>query len=56
MLERNDINDVLYFGMNLGFLLSVFFSFPVMFFGARNNFIAIMKTVLSKGKNLQPKG
>lgn len=31
--------------MNIGFLISVFFSFPVMYFGARNNFIAIAKTL-----------
>ena len=48
MLEKEDINIVLYYGMNLGFLLSVFFSFPVMFFGARNNFIAIIKTIIAK--------
>lgn len=32
--------------MNGGFLVSVFFSFPVMFFGARNNFINITKMVI----------
>lgn len=32
--------------MNGGFLVSVFFSFPVMFFGARNNFISITKVVI----------
>ena len=37
--------------MNAGFLVSVFFSFPVMFFGARNNFIALMKMIaLRKNK------
>jgi amino acid permease len=47
-LESEDINHILYFGMNGGFLISVFFSFPVMFFGARNNFIALGKMVLTK--------
>jgi amino acid permease len=41
-LDPENINKVLYFGMNIGFLTSVFFSFPVMFFGARNNFISII--------------
>lgn len=45
-LERDNINDVLFILMNGGFLVSVFFSFPVMFFGARNNFIAISKNVI----------
>lgn len=49
-LDHKDINDVLFFGMNGGFLISVFFSFPVMFFGARNNFIALGKLVLTKNK------
>jgi hypothetical protein len=35
--------------MNAGFLISVFFSFPVMFFGARNNFIALMKLIALRG-------
>lgn len=39
--------------MNGGFLVSVFFSFPVMFFGARNNFIAIMKLIILKLKKTQ---
>lgn len=34
--------------MNIGFLISIFFSLPVMFFGARNNFIALMKMILIK--------
>lgn len=44
--SRQDTNEVLYLLMNIGFLASVFFSFPVMFFGARNNFIAITKSVV----------
>ena len=44
--ERQKYNNVLYFFMNIGFLCSVFFSFPIMFFGARNNFIAIAKNVI----------
>lgn len=44
--ERKEYNDVLYLMLNLGFLLSIFFSFPIMFFGARNNFIGIAKNVI----------
>jgi hypothetical protein len=44
--SRADTNEALYLIMNIGFLASVFFSFPVMYFGARNNFIAIIKSVV----------
>lgn len=44
--DRKDINEGLYLLMNGGFLISVFFSFPVMFFGARNNFISITKMII----------
>lgn len=44
--ERGDVEEPLYILMNGGFLISVFFSFPVMFFGARNNFINITKMVV----------
>ena len=39
-----DPNDqpFIYFVINIGFLLSVFFAFPIIFFGARNNFIALI--------------
>ena len=49
-LKLEDLNDVLFWGMNGGFLLSIFFSFPVMFFGARNNFIALIQMVLNLNK------
>ncbi len=49
-LKIEDLNDVLYFGMNCGFLLSIFFSFPVMFFGARNNFIALIQFFMTRNK------
>jgi len=44
--ERKKYNTALYLLMNIGFLSSVFFSFPIMFFGARNNFIAIAKQLI----------
>ncbi len=49
-LKIDDLSDVLYFGMNGGFLLSIFFSFPVMFFGARNNFIALIQMFMTRNK------
>jgi len=42
-IQYETANKILFFTMNFGFLISVFFSFSVMFFGARNNFIAIIK-------------
>ena len=38
--------------MNGGFLISVFFSFPIMFFGARNNFIEIIKILILKASQI----
>lgn len=32
-----------FFILNITFLISIFFAFPIMFFGARNNFIALIK-------------
>ena len=49
-LRIDDLNDFLFWGMNGGFLLSVFFSFPVMFFGARNNFVALLQMFLNRNK------
>ena len=43
--KKGSINEGLFILLNFGFLVSVFFSFPVMFFGARNNFIAITKSI-----------
>lgn len=44
--NRGVVNDGLYLLMNISFLISVFFSFPVIFFGARNNFIAITNNIV----------
>lgn len=33
--------------MNLGFLVSVIFAFPIMFFSARNNFIAMVRHMMA---------
>lgn len=42
-LNYNQTNHVVYFIVHIGFLLSVFFAFPIMFFGCRNNFIALVQ-------------
>ena len=34
--------------INASFLISLYFAFPIMFFGGRNNFIALAKLVLTK--------
>lgn len=44
--SRENVSEVLYLIMYIGFLISVFFSFPVMFFGGRNNFIAIINNIV----------
>lgn len=41
-------NPFIYFIVNIGFLLSVFFAFPIMFFGCRNNFIALIQLIKAK--------
>jgi amino acid permease len=46
-LDKNTTDPILYYGMNIGFLVSVLFAYPIMFFSARNNFIAIVKLFLS---------
>jgi len=46
-LDKEQTNKILYYGMNIGFLVSVLFAFPIMFFSARNNFIAIVKLLIA---------
>ena len=46
-LDKEQTDPLLYYGMNMGFLLSVLFAYPIMFFSARNNFIAIVKLFIS---------
>jgi hypothetical protein len=46
VFHRGDISEPLFILLNLSFLISVFFSFPFMFFGARNNFIALVKMAI----------
>jgi amino acid permease len=49
ILQREEIGDWLYIIMNLVFMISVLCSFPVIFFGARNNFIAFINSLQKKG-------
>ncbi len=43
------INGVLYFSINCGFLLSICFSFPFVFFATKINFIVIINCFLNHG-------
>ena len=45
----------LYILMNASFLSSVFCSFPVLFFGARNNFIALIKLIINSIRSISLK-
>ena len=42
--------------LNTTFLLSIFFAFPIMFFGCRNNFIALIKLVMLKKQPKREEG
>lgn len=46
-IDKNQTNPLLYYGMNIGFLVSVLFAYPIIFFSARNNFIAIIKLFIA---------
>lgn len=46
-LNYNQTNHVVYFVVHICFLLSIFCAFPIMFFGCRNNFIALMQLLAS---------
>ena len=45
-LAYDKVAHVFFFIINAGFLLSIFFAFPIMFFGCRNNFIALIQLAL----------
>lgn len=50
VLDRRYIGDALYLIMNIVFLSSVLCSFPIIFFGARNNLIALVKVMQMKSE------
>jgi len=43
-----EMSKPFFYLLNSTFLLSIFFAFPIMFFGCRNNFIALIKLVMLK--------
>jgi len=53
-LDYNKVDGPFFFIINFGFLLSIFFAFPIMFFGCRNNFIALIQLMTLKGKQIKP--
>ena len=52
-LSYSKIPGAFFFIINLSFLLSIFFAFPIMFFGCRNNFIALAKLILLTKQELK---
>jgi amino acid permease len=49
-LEYKRVAPAFFFVINAGFLLSIFFAFPIMFFGCRNNFIALVQLAVLNSK------
>jgi hypothetical protein len=47
-IDYESSNKAIYYFINGGFLISVFVAFPIMFFGCRNNFIALIKLAMAK--------
>ena len=47
-LSYDKIDKAFFFPINFFFLISIFCAFPIMFFGCRNNFIALIKLFLLK--------
>ena len=44
--DKNDtLRGIIFFVINISFIISIFFAFPIMFFGCRNNFIALVKLI-----------
>jgi amino acid permease len=52
-LSYNKVSIFFFVAINLSFLLSLYFAFPIMFFGGRNNFIALLKLFLVKEEGRQ---
>ncbi len=48
--NSENTNEAIYLILNISYLTSVFFSFTLLFFGARNNFIAISKNFIQKSE------
>jgi amino acid permease len=46
-LHKHSTEPFLYYGMNAGILIFVIFAYPIVFFSARNNFIAVVKLFIA---------
>ena len=44
-LQKDRIGLPLFLAMNISFVVSTTFSMPIMFFGARNNFLSLIQLV-----------
>lgn len=55
-LKIDKLGTFFFIIINFSFLSSLFFAFPIMFFGGRNNFIALVKLVMTKDDNKKPLG
>jgi len=47
-LYYSKVSHLFYYIINLSFIISLFLAFPIMFFGCRNNFIALIKLIFFK--------
>ena len=47
-INYNDTNAAVFFVLNIGYCLSLLFSFAILFFGCRNNFIAMINLLSTK--------
>ena len=49
--DKDDtLKVIIFFVINIGFIVSIFFAFSIIFFGCRNNFIALVKLFLTPAK------
>jgi hypothetical protein len=46
-LDYKSTEGYIFYLINSTFLVSVYFAFPIMFFGCRNNFIALLQLFLT---------
>lgn len=45
--KDNTLKAIVFFVINVSFIISIFFAFSIMFFGCRNNFIALAKLIFA---------
>lgn len=51
-ISREQLGDVLYFILNVAYMVITSLTMPIMFFGARNNFLALLKKNKVKDEGL----